>query len=93
MDKGRLVISSLLVYDLFWAGICILCNSGSGNTQLDAEIGSSIEKCLMLLTVAGERFPDLKSIRRALSLASALCKDGSSSNLVSRFGPVSMPES
>ena len=86
MDKGLLVVTNVLGYDLFWAGISFLFNIGTGFFSSEQRIkieGNGVEKCLTLLTVVGERFPDLKPLRRALYSGWSSCKGESSELLVS----------
>ena len=62
-DSGDFVGSFVDAYDLFAAGIGIICLQRASSISVDMKI---INKCTALLTLLGERFPGLRVFRRVL---------------------------
>lgn len=63
-DNGEFLGGFVEAYDIFAAGVVIVCLAGKGS-QTFSEMGT-INKCTALLTTVGERFDGLKVLRRVL---------------------------
>lgn len=82
-DHVHFAGSFLESYDIFSAGVTIICLAFSSEVHLEISLVQTtkiVSKCSTLLTVIGERFPALKVLRRILWALSSRAMDGSSAS-------------
>lgn len=82
-DHAHFAGSFLQSYDIFSAGVTIICLVFSSKVHLEnilVQTTKIVSKCSTLLTVIGERFPALKVLRRILWALSSRAMDGSSAS-------------
>jgi hypothetical protein len=69
LDGESFVATLPLGFDLFSAAVTILClasDSATGRPGFPLQLSAVVHECMTLLTITGERLPNLKPLRRVL---------------------------
>ncbi|RDW58919.1 uncharacterized protein DSM5745_11125 [Aspergillus mulundensis] len=66
LDRPPSVVAFTDGYDIFAAGVAIICMNSPTNTEHVLVDATVVNKCVAVLTALGERFPGIKVFRRVL---------------------------
>ncbi|KAJ5204378.1 uncharacterized protein N7498_005257 [Penicillium cinerascens] len=89
-DRGEFTGSFVDAYDIFGAGVIIVCLSAG--KSLPARNANIVSKCTALLTLLGERFSGLRVFRRVLWALSGLVVGESVNDPIIRELPPVIPD-